>query len=1335
MKYTLIFVLLWLSSYSVAQKYSIDNLNKANGLSSNYVNDIVQDRNGFIWIATEAGLDRFDGRNFTNYNITNSNLQDATISALLYDEEENLLWIGTKANLSILDCTTSKIRNYAELDGVHLSNIVHLARSKDNKIWITNYYDGIVCYDKVKKQATHYSSKEIKGLVNDNWCSFDDGKGNVYIGHTDKGLSIINRATNNLRHYCNDPKNTKSLPGNTVFTINSDRQGNIWVGTNQGLALFNPHKNEFINFKHNPNNPFSLVGNQIYSIREMNDGSIWITADIGGISILDLYEIDHTKPELVRFRNILHDTGEFSLSSGNIRSLLQDSFGNIWIGNFSRGLDFISHIPTPFHVLAYNHTIEPKLGKGKSVWGIYADNKDQIWVGSENEVAFYKKNKLQQRYDLTPYHGKYSSPIFSIAEDGEENMFFGMMEDGLIKLDNITKQIRRIDSEFGNLDVITFFEENKEKIWIGTRNGIYIYSNGKLEKESRISNQLTAQSVYGIRRDKQGKLWVGTYGAGIFVFDIKGKLTQHLSMQQGFFSNAISHLLMDSRGGLWAASRDAGLGYIPDTKSPRIFHKYGVNEGLRSLFIRAIQEDKSGNIWFSSDNGISCWNRTSHKISNYDNYDGIPIGNFIDGSVALATDGTIYFGSLNGVCYFNPEDVIVKHPISKIQIIDCRDISTEKKRNGELLPFSEGNNIDLKYNQNSFRISFVIPDYAQSQKVEYSYMMDGLQEVWPNTLEDNQVTFRNISPGTYVFRVKARLKNQDWDEENIATLNIRVSPPLWLSVYAKVIYLLVVFLIIYLVIRSYKKRLKLKSFREIERKNILNEQNLNQERIGFYTNITHELRTPLTLILGPLEDLTKDRQLPAHYAPKINSIHASALQLLNLINQLLEFRKTETQNRKLVVAKRDISNLVTEIGLYYVELNRNPDLKFNIQVNTEQTIIYVDAEIVTIILNNLLSNAIKYTPKGEISITLSSIYENGDSFTEIKVSDTGHGIAPDALPYIFDRYFQAKSKYQISGTGIGLSIVKSLVELHEGTINVESEIEKGTIFTFRLLTENTYNLIPDDNGYSRSTLSITEEDTVSDSLMILVVEDNTQICEYISSSLSQDYLIITAENGKTGLLQAQEKVPNIIISDVLMPEMDGIEFCRLVKNDIRTCHIPVILLTAMDSIFDKEKGYESGADSYITKPFSISLLKGRIQNILDNRHRVAGQLISSDLKGSNSIKKGLPNPLDEEFLSKLKSFILENIDTPQLDVPLLANKINMSYSAFYRKTKALTGLSPNEFIRKTKIKKSTELLISGPYNISEVAYMTGFNDVPYFRRCFKEEYGMTPSDYIKKMTI
>lgn len=1329
MKYILISLFFLLCTYSTAQKFSINNLNKTNGLSSNYVNDIVQDQQGFIWIATEAGLDRFDGKNFTNYNTTNSNLCDATIKALLYDQEENLLWIGTKANLSILDCSTSKIRNYKDFNGIPLCNIVHLAHSKDNKIWITNYYGGIVCYDKIKKHATHYSSKTIKGLINDNWCTFDDGKGNLYIGHTDKGLSIINLYSKTLHRFYNDPRNSKSLPGNTVFTINSDRQGNIWVGTNQGLALFNPHKNEFITFKHNPNDTSSLVGNQIYCIREMNDGSIWISADIGGISILDFHP---TKPESVRFTNIL-PTEEFNLSSGNIRSLLQDSFGNIWIGNFSRGLDFISHIPTSFHILTYGLEGD----KNKSVWGIYVDNKDRIWIGSENEIAFFLNNQLQQTYDLTPYQGKYSSPIFSIIGDNQENMFFGMMEDGLIKLDNTTKELKRIDSKSTNLDIITFFEE-KGKIWIGTRNGIYIYSEGKLEKESHISDQLTAQSVYGIRRDKQGNLWIGTYGAGIFIFDTRGTLTKHLSMQQGFFSNAISYLFTDSQGGLWAASRDAGLCHIPDTASPENFYIFGVKEGLKSLFIRAIQEDKSGNIWFSSDNGISCWNRKTQNINNYDNYDGIPIGNFIDGSVTSATDGTIYFGSLNGVCYFKPTDIIVKHSIAPIQIIECRNINTQVENGrGELLTPSENNNIELSYNQNSFRISFVIPDYAYSSKVEYSYMMDGLQEVWSGSLEDNQVTFRNISPGEYTFRVKARLKNQDWDEENIATLNIQISPPLWLSVYAKMVYLLVVFLIIYLVIRSYKKRLKLKSLREIERKNILNEQNLNQERIGFYTNITHELRTPLTLILGPLEDLTKDSKLPAHYSTKINRIYASAIQLLNLINQLLEFRKTETRNRKLVVTKRDISNLVTEIGLYYVELNRNPDLKFNIQVNTEQTIIYVDAEIVTIILNNLLSNAVKYTPKGEISITLSSIYENGDGFTEIKVSDTGYGITPDALPYIFDRYFQAKSKYQAAGTGIGLSIVKSLVELHEGTINVESEPGRGTTFCFRLLTENTYKMESDDKGNTKSVfpskgIPETEEDSAPDSLMILVVEDNTQICEYITSSLSQDYLIITAENGKKGLLQAQEKVPNIIISDILMPEMDGIEFCRLVKNDIRTSHIPVILLTARDSILDKEKGYESGADSYITKPFSISLLRGRIQNLLDNRRRLANQVIS-DTKEVNSLNKILRNTLDEEFLSKLTNFILENIDDPQLDVPLLAKKINMNYSAFYRKVKALTGLSPNEFIRKVKVKKSAELLLAGPYNISEVAYMTGFNDVPYFRRCFKEEYGMAPSEYIKKM--
>lgn len=448
---------------------------------------------------------------------------------------------------------------------------------------------------------------------------------------------------------------------------------------------------------------------------------------------------------------------------------------------------------------------------------------------------------------------------------------------------------------------------------------------------------------------------------------------------------------------------------------------------------------------------------------------------------------------------------------------------------------------------------------------------------------------------------------------------------------------------------------------ELERKKSLNEQELNNERLRFYTNITHELRTPLTLILGPLEDLINDSNLSAYYSNKVKVIHSSAIRLLNLINQILEFRKTETQNRKLTVAKGDLGNLVTEIGLRYKELNRNEKVKFHIQVQPKEAKLYFDADIISTILNNLLSNAIKYTPEGEINLIMHRIDDKDNRYMEIVVNDTGYGIDADALPHIFDRYYQVKGKHQASGTGIGLALVKSLADLHEGTLYVESEIGKGTTFTFRILAENTY---PDALHKEEKETVIQEEiekpeeeeeekEDTDIRPMILVVEDNDDIREYIASSFSSNYRIITAINGKEGLEQALNQIPDIIISDIMMPEMDGIELCKLVKEDIRTSHIPVILLTAKDSIQDKEEGYESGADSYLTKPFSAKLLNSRVHNLLESRKKLALIVANrtKELKPEQQEETIKLNKLDEEFLTKFTTIVEENIDMERWTCP------------------------------------------------------------------------------------
>ena len=518
----------------------------------------------------------------------------------------------------------------------------------------------------------------------------------------------------------------------------------------------------------------------------------------------------------------------------------------------------------------------------------------------------------------------------------------------------------------------------------------------------------------------------------------------------------------------------------------------------------------------------------------------------------------------------------------------------------------------------------------------------------------------------------------------------------------------------------------------------------------FISSVSHELRTPLTLILGPLEDMQKDTSLPVKQAQKLSVIHQSALRLLNLINQILEFRKTETQNKRLCVCKGNIAPLIYEIGLKYKELNQKTKIDFRIQIEKEEMLLFFDKEIVTIVLDNLISNAIKYTEQGCITLSLYQTVRNEVAYTEIKVSDTGYGISAEALPHIFDRYYQESGKHQASGTGIGLALVKNLVELHEGEIRAESVQNEGSTFYISLLTDNIYpNALHADStepaakeDTAQATISEnTSEPTVDNGKpILLIVEDNEEIQKYIAESFSDSFEVITADNGEEGKQQALSHIPDIIVSDIMMPIMDGITLCRQLKEDVRTSHIPIILLTAKDSLQDKEEGYEVGADSYLTKPFSASLLRSRINNLLESRKKLITQFQAQPVSGNQTdlnekriiIAEAL-SKLDNEFIEKITLLIEENLSSEKIDITYLSDKMCMSGSTLYRKMKALTGLSTNEYIRKVKMQNAERLLLEGKFNISEIAYKVGMNSTGYFRQCFKEEFGVSPSDYLKQI--
>lgn len=1343
MKNLLFVILIWMlashcRAVSTGPEYTFKRIEVTDGLTSNYVIDIEQDGLGYVWIATESGLNRFDGRNITIYNTRNSDLKSNELTSILSCNENHTLWIGTKRDgIFVFDCLAQQfIAHYTTKSGLLSDEIAHLSRASDGGVWITHRYRGIDHYILSSQTFTHYEAGIIKGLKEGFFCTCDDGKGNLFVGYSDHGMAIIDIKKKTCRNFSHDAKEAESIPGNSVQCIYTDKDGNVWVGTDRGLALFTQPKEKFINFRHDADNPNSILSDRVSDIGQSTDGRLWVCTHMGGVSILDMQENVFTSRENIQFHNIKVTNDTHGVSSPNASCFLQDSFGNIWIGNYRGGADFLSYAQPAFRTLEYITLKDGKL-RNKQVWGIAVDNEGQIWLGGENEVAVFQNSKLKKIISLNKQTNS-NTHVSTIYKDKSNTLWFGLYRDGVLTCNPSTQTVTRVPLDETDVEACCFYEQG-ESIWIGTQNGIFTVRNGKARKEDKINALLKSQMVHGLLFDQAGRLWVGTFGKGIQVINTEQTtLLHHIDTRNGLSSDAVNGLFQDSKGGIWAATRN-GVSYIADPLHPENIKTYADNEKTANPNVRAITEDLRGEIWISTNGGIAHWNSSEQRFYNYTYRQNVPVGDFMDGSVCKDSEGNLYFGSQNGVCWFNPANVAESTADIPVQITEIKSYGTQSDNENKekIVPLTD-KKITLSYDWNTFRIIFNVLDYTQSMQAEYAYTMQGLGNTWFETHEENQVTFRNLPPGEYVFKVKAKLNNQPWGEK-FTSVKIVIIPPLYLTWYAKLGYFLICIGIIVLIFRFYRRKLTLENRLNLEHHRHESEQKLNNERLRFYTNITHELRTPLTLILGPLEDLQADKTLSPKQANKIGIIRDSATRLLNLINQILEFRKTETENRKLKVGRENVANLIQEIGIKYKELNRNPEVTINIRTNAENQVIYCDREILTVILDNLMSNALKYTPKGSITLSLSAAEENGNRYTLFSVEDTGHGIDAESLNHIFERYYQGSGKYQVSGSGIGLALVKSLTDLHEGFIEVESEPDKGSKFTLKILTDNTY-----PNAEHRSTIQTETAEQDADATtekeenrsIILVVEDNHDIREYIRSSFENTYEVLTANNGQEGWELAQNRIPNIIISDIMMPVMDGIELCKHIKEDIRTSHIPVILLTAKDTLNDKEEGYAAGADSFITKPFSARLLNSRINNILENRRKIAGLITSTPV--TETERKNVENErrtlskLDQEFLDKVTNIIEENLSLEKIDVGFIADKMCMSHSTLYRKIKGLTNISANEFVRKIKMRRSIELLDSGEYTITEVSDQTGFATVAYFRQCFKDEFGMTPTDYMKR---
>ena len=1337
-----------------AQQYTIKKLGLEKKLSNSYIIDIAEDKNGYLWFATEDGLNKLEGGVFNPFYKKEKgkslNLTGNELNCLLDDPQDPVLWIGTqRAGLNAFNYQTNEQRIFQHDKNnpysIATNDVTDLAIAADGNLWITTYWRGIEYLNKETGKFTHYNQETVPGLPSNTiWTVIDDHKDNLYIGHAQHGMSIMSIKDKKIKNFTYNKNDNKSLPSNNVQCIFKDNTGNIWVGTEKGLALYKPETETFIRLGEKE----PALSHRIYDIQQFNENELWIATEFGGIAIINLSKSLFNTAEEIQF--IQAGDNEYNLNNSTVRCLFQDSHQNIWAGTWGGGVNFLSSHTALFKSFSYSSYSSGSSLNAPIASAVCLDKQNYLWVGTDGGGI----NVLKDGQRIATYTEQTNdisgNSIQTALCDKQGNLWFGVFYGGIMFYDTHKKIFQQVFPEgYTNQDVRSLFEDKEGIIWVGTSNGIF-----QIERDTKRIIQhthVTDNLVRSVIKDKKGQIWVGSFGGGVALYSSNWKLLKEFNTYLNFPSNTINQIFEDSKGCIWAATGE-GLVQI-ENSSPWKYKVYQRNEGLANTFIWAIEEDENQNIWFSTNQGISCFVRNEGNIYNYDFRDNIPMASFTGRSVCKDKNGVMYFGSTNGLCYFTPSYILEKRQAPKAIIgkITVFEPLVSENSNETEISLINKESVRLKHLQNNFNISFSIQDYSLNERVEYAYMLKGLENSWYTVKDPNNVTFRNLPPGKYEFMIKTRIRNQEWSDE-ISSIEIIIAPPFWLSWWAKLLYLISGTALLFIGLWAYRRKLNLEYLYESEKKNHEQEQELNDERLRFYTNITHELRTPLTLILGPLEDLVKSNTLSSKDHHRISVIHQSAVRLLNLINQILDFRKTETQNKRLCVTKGNLTNTVYEVGLKYKELNSKPDIQILIEAEEENMFLFFDKEIITMILDNLISNALKYTDKGYIRIRAEWVTENGIRYAQLSVEDTGYGIGKEALAHIFERYYQESGEHQASGTGIGLALVKNLVKLHEGDIQVKSLPDVGTTFYLRLLAENTYpQALHGEDIHTEKQDAKAEDSTMKLEAIepdknarpiILVVEDNADIRDYIADSFTDLYEVKTAANGKEGLQIATDCIPDIIVSDIMMPVMNGVVMCQKLKADIRTSHIPVILLTAKDSITDKEEGYQAGADSYLTKPFSASLLQSRISNLLTQRRLLSERFAirpdkpeKQSMEEKRAIITESMSKLDKEFLDKITNTITEGLAAAEnIDITVLSNVMCMSSSTLYRKVKALTGMSTNEYIRKIKMQLAEKYLLEGKYSISEIAFKVGINSNVYFRQCFKEEFGMSASDYLKQLT-
>ncbi|MGO4292320.1 hybrid sensor histidine kinase/response regulator transcription factor [Chitinophaga sp. RAB17] len=1339
-----------LIALSQGEHYNFSKLNTYNGLSHNQVNAVLKDQDGFLWFGTTYGLNRYDGYSckvFRKDHNDSTSLKGNYITCF-YELPGRKMWVSTTNGPCIYNPDTEKFdaddNRYLSAMGLPAGAISSIVKGKDGRYWFLYQDKGLYLYSANDGSVKLFnpeggipSAERITSIK-------ETGDGKLWLVYQSGLLQKYDVQLRKVIFFSTALQ--KQHKGGNPVNLFVDNDGDIWCWSyKNGLFFFHPEDSSVIHMDKN-SFPVKLKSDLVSQVVQDNNGLIWVGTDHGGIALID-------KKNRFNTTFLLNNPNDpKSISQNSITAIYKDNQGIIWLGTYKQGVNYYNSNVVQFSYFHHRES-DPKSLQFDDVNRFVEDRSGNIWIGTNGGglIYFDRKNNTFKQYLHDPNNSNSLSNnvIVSLWIDQENILWVGTYFGGLNSFDG--KQFthyRHHDNDSSSLadDIVwDIFEDSDRQLWVGTL-------GGGLDRFDRAENRFYhyksgggSNYISAIMQDKKGDLWIGTSG-GITVFE-KNKATaiyQHTNKKNSLSDDGIFCLLEDSKGQIWVGTRE-GLNLF--NKQTKEFQTFTTSDGLPDNMILNILEDAHQTLWISTPNGLCNAvprqndNHITFAVVNYDATNNLQDREFNDNAALRTRTGELIFGGPSGFNIINPASI--KHPVGHaaivftgFQILDKNIEPGERINNRVLLnrALSQLQSIDLKYKENVFSIDFASLDFSHNRNDKYAYMLEGFNAGWLYT-NDNQrrATYTNLSPGHYIFKVKVLDRTGAWSE--VKSLQINIEPPFWRTPIAYFIYLLIAAALFWLIRRITLDRIHMRFEVRQQRREAERAYALEQLKTKFFTNVSHEFRTPLSLIIAPLDKIIKhtaDRE----QVEQLNLVQRNAKRLLNLVNQLLDFRKMEVQEVKLHPAVGDIVSFCRETSHSFTDIAEKKKIRFSFSCDIDHLEIYFDKDKIEKILFNLLSNAFKYTyDNGEVRVKLTyhpPVVNEADGTIAISVKDSGIGIPAAQHEKIFERFFQTEVPESMvnQGTGIGLAITKEFVKLHNGIITVESEPEQGTCFTVQLPARKMYVappfVTPPIAAEEGEQLIIEEVKKRSGKKTIMIVEDNEDLRFYLKDNLKERYHVAEATNGREGWEKIKQINPDLVVSDIMMPLMDGVELAGKIKSETLTAHIPVILLTAMGSEEKQLEGLKAGANDYITKPFTFEILSSRINNLIAQQ-----QLLKKRFQKQIEVspEEVTITPVDEKFLKQALEIIENQIDNPDFSVDEFSRQMFMSRVTLYRKINSLTGKSPLDFIRSIRLKRAAQLLNKSGMSIGEVTYQVGFNNPKVFRKLFKEEFGITPSEY------